>query len=546
MSTRLVVRVTAPVLVISGLLLMIGVVGAWYVQRMQRAVSEDLLWNVHTMRAAEELEIYLREAGRHLNLFRITGKAGHLEKVSKLRPEADYWLKKAKELAVSAREKEMMTQATRNYDLFFQQFDRLPRQLPATRLNAKVRQLEETLVRDVLDPVHAYLDLNEEEVEQIAKDNQNFAEWLVFGLLLLGTCGAGAGLVAGFGIARGLRRSLVQLSVPIRDAAGKLSEVVGPVMLSAGWGFQELEGILRRMADHIGTVIERLQQSQREVVRAEQLAAVGQLAAGMAHELRNPLMAMKVLVQAAAAGDDPAGLCGRDLTVLDEEISRLERLLQTFLDFARPPEPEKRLVDVQQILDATVGLVAGRAARQGVCIRSDPPRPPVLVEADVGQVRQVVLNLLLNALDVLPGGGTVWVEISKADKRPRKPVEEESGPLSQKSGFLEKPGFSEGQEDSGSHHPAAAWLVLRVADNGPGLPAKLGQHIFEPFVSTKETGIGLGLSICRRIIEAHGGEITAANRPGGGAVFTVRLPLLDRNNSSFNGASQASIRGLDL
>jgi signal transduction histidine kinase len=492
---------------------MIGVVAAWYVQRMQRTVSEDLLWNVHTMRAGEELEIYLREVGRQLNLFRITGKARHLENVATLRPEADRWLNKAKELAVSTREKEMMAKATRNYDLFFQQFDRLPRHLPARRLNAEVRQLEETLIRDVLDPVHAYLDLNEEEVEQIARDNQNFAEWLVFGLLLLGTCGAGAGLVAGFGIARGLRRSLVQLSVPIRDAAGKLSEVVGPVTLSAGWGFQELEGILRRMADHIGTVIERLQQSQREVLRAEQLAAVGQLAAGMAHELRNPLMAMKVLVQAAAAGDDPAGLCGRDLTVLDDEISRLERLLQTFLDFARPPEPEKRLIDVQQILEATVGLVAGRAARQGVCIHSDPPQTPVFVEADVGQVRQVVLNLLLNALDVLPGGGTVWVEISKADKG------------------------KDGQEvkEGGSFSTRAAWLVLRVADNGPGLPAKLGQHIFEPFVSTKETGLGLGLSICRRIIEAHGGEITAADRPGGGAVFTVRLPLSERNINQGSG-----------
>src|SRR5262249_9690333 len=172
----------------------------------------------------------------------------------------------------------------------------------------------EVLVREVLQPTHEYLDYNEEEVEQGVAQNQTVTNWLVVGLLSLGTCGCGAGLVAGFGIARGVTRSLVQLSVPIRAAAGQLDGVGGPITFAAGADLHQLEGVLRSIAERIGAVVERLRQSEREALRAEQMAAVGQMAAGMAHELRNPLTSMKLLVQAAQAQDSP-GLFGRDLRV---------------------------------------------------------------------------------------------------------------------------------------------------------------------------------------------------------------------------------------
>jgi two-component system sensor histidine kinase HydH len=300
-------------------------------------------------------------------------------------------------------------------------------------------------------------------------------------------CGPVSGLLAGYGISRAVSRSIVRLSVPIRDAAGKLNEIVGPITLAARWGLEELEGVLQVIAERIGAVIARLQQSEREAREAEHLAAVGQMAAGIAHELRNPLMPMKILVQAAAEREPSPGLDGRDLAVLEHEIGRLEHSIQTFLDFARPPRLEKRTFDIALVLPRVVDLLAARAAQQGVRIECRVPGRPVEVLADANQIRQVVLNLLLNALDATPHGGSVRLEL---------------------------------QEEEGRR-----WLKLRVSDTGCGLPAGLGPRIFEPFVSTKETGLGLGLSICKRIVEAHEGEIRAADRPGGGAVFTVRLPL---------------------
>jgi signal transduction histidine kinase len=168
--------------------------------------------------------------------------------------------------------------------------------------------------------------------------------------------------------------------VPIRAAAGQLDEVVGPITFRIGADLNELESVLRLIAERIGAIIERLRQSERETLRAEQLATLGQMAAAMAHELRNPLTAMKMLVQGAMAGEDwgldaagPGGLRGRDLAVLEEEISRLEHLTQSFLDFARPPQLEKRTLDVRPLVEQTVRVVAERAAATGTRIELVAP-----------------------------------------------------------------------------------------------------------------------------------------------------------------------------
>ena len=228
------------------------------------------------------------------------------------------------------------------------------------------------------------------------------ANRLILALLLLGTCGAIAGLVAGYGVARGINRSIFQLSVPIRDVAGKLNEVVGPIAVSADPSVEELETMLGNVSAQVASVVEQLHERHREVIRADQLAAVGQLAAGLAHELRNPLMCMKVLVQSAACRGDNATLDSRDLQVLNEEITRLETLLQTFMDFARPAKLEKQEADLASIVRQTVDLLSGKAKRRNVTIDCRLSEEQLTVEADAAQLRQVVLNLLLNALDTVP------------------------------------------------------------------------------------------------------------------------------------------------
>ena len=445
--------------------------------------------------------IALHEIRTQLDHFLISGDRAYLNAVPPLREKTDRWLAEAEHWGTASNEQVMMGRVRKGQERFFAELDRLLAD-PAGPAKAKVRDLiENVLIREQLNPAQNYLALNATESEESIHENQIFATRLVYVFLLLGTCGSGAGLIAGFGFARAFQRSLVQLSLPIRAAAGHLEVVVGPITFTANTDLHEMESTLRLIAQRTGVIVERLRETEREVLRAEQLAAVGQMAAGMAHELRNPLTSMKILVQAALAGERPGdglaepagrGLAGRDLIVLEEEITRLERLVQSFLQYAQPPQLEKRLQDVKRIVEETVRLVAQRAALCMTRIEMALPAHEVVAAADAVQLRQVLLNLLLNALDATGASGTIWVHLRR--------------------------------ETCGA-------IRLSVSDTGCGLPAALGNRIFSPFVTTKETGLGLGLSISKRIIEAHGGEISGTDRTEGGAAFTIVLPNTSESGS---------------
>lgn len=497
MTSNVFVRIMAPVLAISMLPLIVGVVAAWKVHADQKSASNALALDVEGLESGENLAIGIRDVRTDLNQFlQARPQDGRpLREVLAHKRSLDYWLRAANDAAVTARERKSMDTLQKGYNRFFEELHGLATtKLPADELTVKVRSLvHDTLEKEVLTPAREYLKANEEDIGNSNTVNQNNVGWVVNGLLLLGICGPVSGVVAGFGVARAYSRSIVRLSLPIQDAAGKLNEIVGPITFSSHAGVEEIEIVLHRIADQIGVVLERLETSRREALRAEQLAAVGQMAAGIAHELRNPLMAMKILVQAAAEASPPV-LAGRDLTVLEEEITRLERSTETFLDFARPPQLERRSFDLRALIGQILDLVSVRAQRQGVGLHCEISQDRSLpIQADMGQIRQVLLNLLINALDAVPHGGSVWLEVESFDSAAQ----------------------------DGHKRPG---IVLRVCDTGPGLPDELGSKIFEPFVGTKPSGIGLGLSICKRIVESHGGEIRAANRLEGGAMFTVWLP----------------------
>jgi two-component system, NtrC family, sensor histidine kinase HydH len=498
MKPNVFLRIVAPVLGISILPLIVGVVAAWKVHTDQKSASTALSLDVAGVRSGWNLAIGFRDIRTELNQFLNREKsARQLNDVLNRKTELDKWLREASDAAVTPRERKSVDALETGYVHFFAELDQLVKaRLKDDELSVKVRTLlHDVLEKEVLAPAQEYLKANEQDIDESNRVNQHMAPWVVNGLLLLGICGPLSGLVAGFGIARGYSRAIVRLSLPIQDAAGKLNEIVGPITFSSQAGLDEIEIVLHKIAEQIGAVLERLEESRREALRAEQLAAVGQMAAGIAHELRNPLMAMKILVQAASE-ESPPVLAGRDLTVLEEEITRLERSTETFLDFARPPELERRTFDLRKLIGQILDLVSVRAQRQGVQLRCDLPEDRALpIQADMGQIRQVLLNLLLNALDAVPHGGSVWFEINTAEPDPQ---------------------YGQGRPG----------LTLRVCDTGPGLPGELGAKIFEPFIGTKPSGIGLGLSICKRIVESHGGQIKAENRPTGGAVFTVWLPLI--------------------
>jgi signal transduction histidine kinase len=247
---------------------------------------------------------------------------------------------------------------------------------------------------------------------------------------------------------------------------------------------------LQAVANILSAAMERQspehRQRDQQLLRAEQMMAIGQVAAGVAHELRNPLTSIKGLVQVNLREATERGLPTDDLAVIDHEIRRMERTLQTFLDFARPPQPDRRPLDLATVVERVISVVNGRARKQRVSLRVVQPDDPVVAEADQDQLQQLLLNLVLNSLDALPKGGTVEIELRPA-----------------------RDGLAE----------------LYVRDSGPGIAPHILPKVFETFVSSKETGMGLGLPLSRRIAEEHGGSLAGYNLPEGGACFVLRLPV---------------------
>ena len=476
-------KLLAPTILVS-----VALVGAcifsmmWLNDRHVR-IAWDFSENRESHRAATALETTTRELlallrGDHQEI----EPAALTAQLQEKNREASDLLDSAKHLGNHPQEELYVGQIAEGLQNYFHEFARRPTG-PANEVYTYDRNLARLLRHQVLDPCINLREYNFKLEAQSDQKNRDIVTTLKWVLLAVGLGAPLVGLLLGYAVARNLRHSIYQLSVGIRDAAGRLNRELGSVTLEEEGDFPGLHRQMREVVAEIERVIEQLQQREREVLRAEQLAAVGQVAAGVAHELRNPLTSVKMLVQTALENHCGNGPPVEDLRLMEHEIRRMEQCIQMFLDFARPPRSERRRADLVEVTRRAIALVEGRARRQRVQLTTDLPGTAIYLLIDPEQIQQVVLNLLLNALDALPRGGTARVEVLV------------------------------GKE-----------VLVRVSDTGPGIAPRIRERLFEPFVSSKETGVGLGLSICKRLIEAHGGTIRGENTPDGGAVFSFVLP----------------------
>ena len=246
------------------------------------------------------------------------------------------------------------------------------------------------------------------------------------------------------------------------------------------------------IGEHVATVVEnsKIYDKMRE---RDRLAALGEMAAGLAHEIRNPLGAIK----GAAQFLEPKRLLGEEgefLEVIVEEVNRLNGVVSAFLDYSRPLKQSFGPTDINEVVTRTMRLIANDL----------PPRIEVKLElaeslqrasGDAEQLKQVLINLVQNAVQAIgPATGRISIRTLKPER------------------------FGDFR--------GADVIEMHVSDSGPGVPPEQHQSIFIPFYTTKEKGTGLGLAICQRILKSHGGNIAVVSRPGEGATFIIRLPAL--------------------
>jgi len=250
-----------------------------------------------------------------------------------------------------------------------------------------------------------------------------------------------------------------------------------------------IDGRIVRM--EIATDITERKKLEETLKRAEQMKLVGEWAAGLAHEIKNSLAGIKISVEVLGSEADMPEEDKETVFRAVEEIKRIEMLLRSLLSFAKPPKLQLSAADINEILDKTIDFTLKQSylIPEGMEIeiikRLDPDLPVIM--ADTQQMQQVFTNLLLNARDAMKDGGALTARTC----------------------------FNAGEDA----------IHIEISDTGEGVDAMILDKIFQPFITTKSKGTGLGLAISKRIIEQHGGRISAANNPGGGVIFDITLPV---------------------
>jgi len=283
--------------------------------------------------------------------------------------------------------------------------------------------------------------------------------------LRLGVSGIEAGLA---GLTNDLRREL-----PSQDTE-ELARIATAI--------NELAATLRAN-------IARQAELEHELAHRERLSALGRVVAGVAHEVRNPLAAIKLKVQLARRSSYAPEKLAETFNVITAEIERLDSLVRRLLELGGQQTLERRAVDLGELVNGRAALFTDLAARSGVLITTNALREGIVVEGDGDRLGQVVDNIIQNAIEAMPHGGHLTINCSRL-----------------------------GDDDI----PTAR---ISFDDTGHGISAADQGHIFEPFHTGRDTGTGLGLAIARAIVEEHGGSIGFVNRDCGGASFVIELPL---------------------
>lgn len=248
---------------------------------------------------------------------------------------------------------------------------------------------------------------------------------------------------------------------------------------------------VQELSQAFAQLSEDLEQSRQQVIHAAKLAVVGEMAAIMAHEVRTPLSILQTSAQILQA-ETALTEDGRDMSrIIVEESARLNRLISTLLDCARPRPPHMRGLAVELVIERAIELLSKQAENKSIVIKVVKPEPLTMIEADEELLVQVFLNLMLNAIQMLSVAGHISVQIIASDVNR---------------------------------------VQIKVEDDGPGITPESRQRLFDPFFTTRDTGIGLGLTVTQQIILAHGGSIKAGLSELGGACFTILLPKRQTKN----------------
>lgn len=452
---------------------------------------EDLIAiNLEQARAIYELEVALLEQGSLTAYYLLDGSGAWLDEMARREPFFEEWLQRVGEVGLDPEHRDLVrpiNDAYRAYQASREQAVHLARDGDAEAarrvLLEEVRPRHEEVVRHC----GALTLANKADIDTSVRAHNLQTRQVGIRVIVC--------LVSLVVLILGLAWMMFSgVFGPLRKLANDAREYAGdPGSGTAKGEVEVVGGYLKSLQSDVTEARTRLARSDRHLLDVEQMASLGRIAAGVAHEIRSPLTSLRLRlfsVQKSLGGERR-----EDFEVMTEEVSRLDNIIRNFLEFSRPPDLRLQPCNVSLVLDKTLELLRYKMDLLGVRVERDEPLPLPPAWADSQQLRQVFLNLLNNALDVLPEDGRIHLTVREIARGARR------------------------------------FVTVVIADNGPGMPESAVERVFDPFFSTKQDGAGLGLWIARRIMAQHNGALDLVSTGERGTVFEVAIPIADEGEA---------------
>jgi signal transduction histidine kinase len=355
--------------------------------------------------------------------------------------------------------------------------------------------------QDLLGTIHQksndFISINKKVASEHEMELVNTNSIILKILIALGIGGISIGLLFGWLISRLLFGPINQLILTVRSASGEA--VLEKVRLNSGNDINELGERIKELIERINKANEDLSRNRELLQHSNKHTELGKIAPTIAHEIRNPLAAIKMLVYSIKEDESVSAPIKDDLEIISGEIDRLESFTKNFLRFAKPSDPIFEAVNPIASLIEIIQLLKPRFKKNNIAMNEDIASVDCSVMADSGQLKQIYLNIILNAIDIMPNGGTLNIN----------------------AGFV-----MANQNPENMNH--SSFINIRFIDSGPGIPNAILNNLFEPYIKKSDMGMGIGLSISQSIAKSHGGWITAENRTNGqGAILSIFLPTLN-------------------
>jgi len=465
-----------------------GFVTVWYSYKMERLLTVVTEKGLVAFQTAEALEIALANQKGFVSYYFIEGDPEWLRQLGEYRQIFKERLKDAFSYAGSENEKNVLRRIKSEYANYVEIKDRViglyqkGNREEGIRLHRQVRGI----FFGVLELCEQYKRIHEARIKQVKSESRAEAAKL--------RVVAAAAVMVGILLAVLLAFLLGhQILSPVRRLAAEADMTVGAEKV--GNEVTTLSRSVRGLLQNVDRTRSELQKSRESLLQVEKMALVGKLAAGMAHSIRNPFTSVKMRLFSLSRALEFTDTQKEDFDVISAEIRRIDTIVQNFLEFSRPPKLIMQSISPSVVVDQTIQLLEHRLKSYDVEVKIERSHPLPEVDADPEQLKEVLVNLVVNACEAMERGGSISI-----------------------------------QEKEAVNPSGGRMAVIRVSDNGPGIADAIRDKILQPFFTTKEEGTGLGLSIAVRIMEEHGGLMGIENNPEGGAVFVLSLPIKESSN----------------